>query len=154
MAVSPRARAFLSRNRRLIENSLASMRFKGRYLRKMKFHSTLSREKNNFEENKRNQQYFLKISDQKQSIKFILKNSCGNCLDLNSCSRLESRHKKSGILVLVSNHETERKKFSFSSRKLRYASRHALLSAVALPGFAFASSFCLCFNFCQQLLLC
>ena len=44
----------------------------------------------------------------------------------NSHSRLEARDRETEILDLVSKHETERKKFSISSRDLKKASRYAL----------------------------
>ena len=45
----------------------------------------------------------------------------------NSRSRLETWDWREEILDLVSKHETERKKFSISSRELKLASRYALV---------------------------
>ena len=44
----------------------------------------------------------------------------------NSHFHLEARDRETEILDLVSKHETERKKFSISSRELKKASRYAL----------------------------
>ena len=45
----------------------------------------------------------------------------------NSRSRLEAWDWQAEILDLVSKHETERKKFSISSRELKNGSRYALV---------------------------
>ena len=79
--------------------------------------------------------FFLKISVQKQATNFILKNSCKNCLNLDSRSHLEGRDWKKylfssqrmrlrEILAVISKHEIQRTKFS--SRKLKQASRWSL----------------------------
>ena len=58
----------------------------------------------------------------------------------NSRSRLEAWDWKEEILDLVSKHETERKKFSISSRELKKASRYALVGATP-PNFLGPANF-------------
>ena len=60
-------------------------------------------------------------------IKFSFSSRSTRLRDRNSRSRLEAWDWKEEILDLVSKHETERKTFSISSRKLKKASRYALI---------------------------
>ena len=60
-------------------------------------------------------------------IKFSFSSRSTRPRDRNSRSRLEAWDWKEEILDLVSKHETERKKFSISSRELKKASRYALV---------------------------
>ena len=60
--------------------------------------------------------------------KIILENTCENCLILDSHSGLGVWDWKKEILSLVSKHKIGRNKVSFSSQKLKKASRWALLS--------------------------
>ena len=82
---------------------------------------------------------FLKILVKRQakevSFKFSQESSWSQFLFLSRSPRLTERNShsclgawdwKNKILVLVLKHEIERKKFSFLSRKLKKASRHAL----------------------------
>ena len=60
-------------------------------------------------------------------IKFSFSSRSTRPRDRNSRSRLEAWDWKEEILDLVSKHETERKKFSISSRELKNASRYGLV---------------------------
>ena len=65
-------------------------------------------------------------------IKFSFSSRSTRPRDRNSRSRLEAWDWKEEILDLVSKHETERKKFSISSRELKRASRYALVSTALI----------------------
>ena len=57
---------------------------------------------------------------------FSFSSQCTRLNDRNSPSCLEAQDEKKDILVIVSKHQTERKKFSFPPRKLKKASRQCL----------------------------
>ena len=64
-----------------------------------------------FQEILRNYRLFLKIYVNIQALNVIPENSRENCVNLDSRSCLEARDLKKEILILVSKHEIERKKF-------------------------------------------